>query len=81
MFEFIQETGGNHDPVDRIIYVKVCPVCKSIFHIPGVREVLQVWCKDCDTDYFFSKKEDLPISCKNHPVKSRGKCSCLNCQK
>ena len=81
MSEFLEEMWHNHGTIEHKIYIKTCPVCKAVFHIPGEMKVLQVWCKDCDTDYFFSKKEDLPISCKNRPCESRRKCSCSSCGK
>lgn len=81
MSEFLEEMWRNNGVQPRKIHIKLCPVCQSIFHIPEEMKVLRAYCQDCDTDYFYSKKEDLPISCKQRTIERRRHCSCQSCGK
>jgi len=81
MSDFLEEMWRNQGLESNKIYIKLCPVCKVVFHISGEMKVLKAYCTECDTDYFYSKKEDLPISCKQRTIERRGQCSCLSCGK
>ena len=80
MSDFLEDLLNSHGVEEHMLYIKLCPVCKAIFHIPGNTRILEAYCQECDTDYIFAKNEDLPISCKNRPTERRRVCNCSRCR-
>lgn len=67
---------------ERDITIKSCPVCKSVFHIPNEMGILQAYCEECDTDFFFNEEDAIPYKCNNHPSKKNKRgCGCGKCQR